>query len=229
MIQKRMIQERLCRRATYTFYVNGEVYNIQTLKDGETLTAPADPEADGKTFDGWYTAETDGEKFTAFGVQTVTETKTVDLYAGWLTDADSETDDTSESAEETPGGEAGDSTGSDSINTAEDDISSSDIAAIGTYDATEDENFIVVEKRFVGITESQIPVNFQITVTPENGGADYVLTEEGEYWVGAERTEDGAIVWQWKITGVGTGKYQVSEDNTEISGYELKMENMTIR
>ena len=78
---------------TYTFYVDGEVYNTQTLKDGETLTAPADPEADGKTFDGWYTAETDGEKFTAFGVQTVTETKTVDLYAGWLTDAESESDE----------------------------------------------------------------------------------------------------------------------------------------
>ena len=92
---------------TYTFYVDGEVYNTQTLKDGETLTAPADPEADGKIFDGWYTAETDGEKFTAFGVQTVTETKTVDLYAGWLTDAESEGDDTPESAEETPGEEAG--------------------------------------------------------------------------------------------------------------------------
>ena len=92
---------------TYTFYVDGEVYNTQTLKDGETLTAPADPEADGKIFDGWYTAETDGEKFTAFGVQTVTETKTVDLYAGWLTDAESESGSTSESTEETPGEEAG--------------------------------------------------------------------------------------------------------------------------
>ena len=92
---------------TYTFYVDGEVYNTQTLKDGETLTAPADPEADGKTFDGWYTAETDGEKFTAFGVQTVTETKTVDLYAGWLTDAGSESDDTPESTEEIPGEEVG--------------------------------------------------------------------------------------------------------------------------
>lgn len=92
---------------TYTFYVDGEVYNTQTLKDGETLTASADPEADGKIFDGWYTAETDGEKFTAFGVQTVTETKTVDLYAGWLTDAESESGSTSESTEETPGEEAG--------------------------------------------------------------------------------------------------------------------------
>lgn len=92
---------------TYTFYVDGEAYNTQTLKDGETLTAPADPEADGKTFDGWYTAETDGEKFTAFGVQTVTETKTVDLYAGWLTDAGSESDDTPESTEEIPGEETG--------------------------------------------------------------------------------------------------------------------------
>lgn len=124
---------------TYTFYVDGEVYNTQTLKDGETLTAPADPEADGKIFDGWYTAETDGEKFTAFGVQTVTETKTVDLYAGWLTDAESESDDTPESAEETPGEEAGtpgDGTGS--INTAEDEGGTADNMAEEPGDANDD-------------------------------------------------------------------------------------------
>ena len=69
--------------ATYNFLVEGEVYATQTVKNGGTLSEPAAPEVEGKTFDGWYTAETGGEKFTAFGVQTVTETKTVDLYAGW--------------------------------------------------------------------------------------------------------------------------------------------------
>ena len=76
--------------ATYNFLVEGEVYAAQTVKDGETLSEPAAPEAEGKTFDGWYTAEIGGEKFTAFGVQTVTETKTVDLYAGWQEAQDSE-------------------------------------------------------------------------------------------------------------------------------------------
>lgn len=105
--------------ATYNFLVEGEVYAAQTVKDGETLSEPAAPEAEGKTFDGWYTAETGGEKFTAFGVQTVTETKTVDLYAGWQEAQDSEeepgTDEgttlPSETTEETvPGEENGETT-----------------------------------------------------------------------------------------------------------------------
>ena len=105
--------------ATYNFLVEGEVYAAQTVKDGETLSEPAAPEAEGKTFDGWYTAETGGEKFTAFGVQTVTETKTVDLYAGWQEAQEQEeepgtdegTTSPTETTEETvPGEENGETT-----------------------------------------------------------------------------------------------------------------------
>ncbi len=38
---------------TVTFYVNGEVYDEQTVAYGEAAEAPADPEIAGKTFTGW--------------------------------------------------------------------------------------------------------------------------------------------------------------------------------
>jgi uncharacterized repeat protein (TIGR02543 family) len=69
--------------ATYNFYSEGELYYSQTVKDGETLSEPEEPQKEGNTFEGWYTAEEDGEKFTDFSQKTVTETITVNLYAKW--------------------------------------------------------------------------------------------------------------------------------------------------
>lgn len=67
---------------TYVFY-NGEIADTQRVKNGETLVEPEAPDAgEGKAFSGWYTEN--GEKFTAFGVQTVTATKTVNLYARFV-------------------------------------------------------------------------------------------------------------------------------------------------
>lgn len=40
---------------TYNFYVEGELYNTQTLKNGETLTEPAAPAKSGFNFEGWFT------------------------------------------------------------------------------------------------------------------------------------------------------------------------------
>ena len=153
---------------TYTFYVDGEVYNTQTLKDGETLTAPADPEADGKTFDGWYTAETDGEKFTVFGVQTVTETKTVDLYAGWLTDADSESDDTPDSAEETPGEEAGNQEETQSGETS----STTDGSVEKPSDILENANGDISTLEITGTTKT-VEVGETITLSGGGGWLSY--------------------------------------------------------
>ena len=153
---------------TYTFYVDGEVYNTQTLKDGETLTAPADPETDGKTFDGWYTAETDGEKFTVFGVQTVTETKTVDLYAGWLTDAESESDDTPESAEETPGEEAGNQEETQSGETS----STTDGSVEKPSDILENANGDISTLEITGTTKT-VEVGETITLSGGGGWLSY--------------------------------------------------------
>lgn len=67
---------------TYNFKNGETIVSTQKVKNGETLLEPEAPAADeGKVFDGWYTAQTDGEKFTAFGAQTVTETEIVNLYA----------------------------------------------------------------------------------------------------------------------------------------------------
>ena len=67
---------------TYVFY-NGANVATQRVKDGEILVEPEAPDAgEGKAFSGWYTEN--GEKFTAFGAQTVTATATVNLYARFV-------------------------------------------------------------------------------------------------------------------------------------------------
>ena len=67
--------------ATYEFYADGSLHDSQTVKDGETLKEPSEPQKDGSTFKGWYTEKDGGSKFTDFSRQTVTEDKTVKLYA----------------------------------------------------------------------------------------------------------------------------------------------------
>ena len=86
---------------TYNFYLDGKEYASQTVKDGETLSEPETPTAEGKTFDAWYTEMEGGEKFTDFSVQTVTETKAVFLYGRWQEEdtADTENPEASEDTE----------------------------------------------------------------------------------------------------------------------------------
>ncbi|MBR0163437.1 MAG: InlB B-repeat-containing protein, partial [Lachnospiraceae bacterium] len=50
-------------RYTYEFYVDGVLIDTQIVKDGETLTVPADPAGDGKkVFAGWFTGDEAGER-----------------------------------------------------------------------------------------------------------------------------------------------------------------------
>ena len=70
---------------TYVFYNGETVADTQRVKDRETLVEPEAPDAgEGKAFSGWYTDPKSGEKFTAFGAQTVTATTTVKLYARFV-------------------------------------------------------------------------------------------------------------------------------------------------
>ena len=85
---------------TYNFYLDGKEYTSQTVKDGETLSEPETPTAEGKTFDAWYTEMEGGEKFTDFSVQTVTETKAVFLYGRWQ-EADTADTENPEASEDT--------------------------------------------------------------------------------------------------------------------------------
>ena len=69
--------------ATYNFYVGSELVDTQIVKQGDTLYEPEAPSADenGNKFIGWYTGETDGDLFDAFGVQDAVSNETNDLYA----------------------------------------------------------------------------------------------------------------------------------------------------
>jgi uncharacterized repeat protein (TIGR02543 family) len=74
---------------TYTFYdKDGSKLTVdnavQIVKNGDTLYEPTAPAVDGKSFAGWYTAETEGDLFNGFGTQsgiTAASAASVDLYA----------------------------------------------------------------------------------------------------------------------------------------------------
>ena len=69
-------------RATYVFHGAEEVLSTQTVKNGETLYAPASPEKAGYVFRGWAeeeNAET-GDLFETKTISGLTESSTIDLY-----------------------------------------------------------------------------------------------------------------------------------------------------
>ena len=83
----------------------------------------------------------------------------------------------------------------------------------------EDENFIIVEKKFEGITPDQIPDNFTITVT--GGDVRYTLTKNlNTTNIKFSISEDG-LTWKWTIFGAAAGIYTVSESNQTIDNYDV--------
>ena len=81
----------------------------------------------------------------------------------------------------------------------------------------EDPNFILVEKTFSGLPEALIPEGFQVTVTSPTG----TTALDRENTVSRFSDEDGNAVWRWKITGVGTGTYSVTESGEEVENYTV--------
>ena len=82
----------------------------------------------------------------------------------------------------------------------------------------EDPNFILVEKIFSGLPAERIPDEFRVTVSSAAGGV-YTLNRDNTL----SRTEDaeGNTVWRWRITGVGTGTYTVSEAGEAVRDYTV--------
>ena len=81
----------------------------------------------------------------------------------------------------------------------------------------EDENFIIVEKTFEGITADQIPEDFSVTVTGQ--GATYTLTKGlNTENIKFSTSEDG-LTWKWTIYGAEAGTYTISETNEEVADY----------
>ena len=81
----------------------------------------------------------------------------------------------------------------------------------------EDENFIIVEKTFEGITTDQIPEDFSVTVTGQ--GATYTLTKGlNTENIKFSTSEDG-LTWKWTIYGAEAGTYTISETNEEVADY----------
>lgn len=84
---------------------------------------------------------------------------------------------------------------------------------VSTYEnRNPDVNYILVSKTFEGISSSQIPADFKITVAQGNGES-YTLTSESAIIDG--------LTWKWKIDNVGAGTYTVSESNAEVENYTL--------
>ena len=80
-----------------------------------------------------------------------------------------------------------------------------------------DKPFIMVEKRFSGLTEkSQIPENFAIHV----GSSSYGVNA-GNVTYSQPDTDSNAYVVRWKITGVDAGSYTVSESGYQKGGFTV--------
>ena len=77
------------------------------------------------------------------------------------------------------------------------------------------ESFIVVEKRFSGLTESTIPKDFAITVD----GKQYGLNSRNVVY---NRQVNDDYVVRWKITGVDAGEYRITESEYEKPGYKTE-------
>mgnify|MGYP005759959327 CR=1 FL=1 len=74
------------------------------------------------------------------------------------------------------------------------------------------ESFIVVEKRFSGLTENTIPKDFKITV----GNTEYDLDSGNGVQIGND------YVVRWKITGVNAGSYTIKESGYDKPGYKTE-------
>lgn len=88
---------------------------------------------------------------------------------------------------------------------------------IGTDEIpTEDQSFIIVEKRFEGLTEATVPSDFQIKV---KGDTTKMLN-----WTNtlSKQQEGNAYVVRWKVTGVNAGAYTITESGYEKTGYEAE-------
>lgn len=105
------------------------------------------------------------------------------------------------------------------------EIITSNITYYAKYNrqSDEDENFINVEKKFTGLTADQIPENFYIRVASD--AKEYILTNDNYSW-SEETLSDGTIIWRWKISGVGTGNYTVSEGNEEVENYTVTSDGL---
>ena len=74
------------------------------------------------------------------------------------------------------------------------------------------ESFIVVEKRFSGLTKDTIPKDFTITV----GSTEYGLNSGNGVQIGND------YVVRWKITGVNAGSYTIKESGYDKPGYKTE-------
>ena len=81
-----------------------------------------------------------------------------------------------------------------------------------------DQNFIIVQKTFAGLPEELIGADFRIRVSADTL-EEYTLRRDNA----ATRTKDaeGNIVWRWRLAGVGTGSYTVTEAGEQVENYEL--------
>ena len=75
-----------------------------------------------------------------------------------------------------------------------------------------DESFIVVEKRFSGLTKETLPATFKITV----GSTEYGLNSGNGVHSGND------YVVRWKIAGVDAGTYTIKESGYDKAGYKTE-------
>lgn len=123
--------------------------------------------------------------------------------------------------------EAGDPAGSEgpAFNNVYKELNENEIEPLsfsGAYtplgDNSEDPNYILVEKTFCNLPPDLIPDEFQVIVSSVSGSV-YKLNRENI--LSQAEDSEGNTVWSWRIIGVGTGMYTVSEHGETVSNYSL--------
>lgn len=84
---------------------------------------------------------------------------------------------------------------------------------------------LVVTKTFYGITENQIPNDFQITVAELENQASLTISNADEE--SPEKVENDGIKYTWTISNVPLGTYTVTEANYDVDGYNRKTDEPT--
>ncbi|MFY9262610.1 MAG: Cna B-type domain-containing protein [Actinomycetaceae bacterium] len=84
--------------------------------------------------------------------------------------------------------------------------------------APSDENYILVEKTFVGLPTDKIPANFQVTLTSDS--QTYYLTSASHGWTEVVNGPEN-VTWTWSVNNAVPGTYTVTEQNADVENYGL--------
>ncbi|MDO5048251.1 MAG: Cna B-type domain-containing protein [Actinomycetaceae bacterium] len=87
---------------------------------------------------------------------------------------------------------------------------------------------VIVEKEFVGISQNEIPTNFQITLKSTDGKHTYSTNDANVADPLKPDIKPNSVVQRWRINGAPIGDYTISESGEDVPGYEVAATTVTV-